>query len=1226
MGDGVNATPLISNPLPPEATNPTHRHRRTNQLQFLRMVVLKTLWKHRLSWPFQAPVDAVKLCLPDYHKIIKTPMDMGTIKKRLQSGFYKNAQECIQDFNTMFTNCYIYNKPGDDIVMMAEALEKLFLQMISEMPKEEILIQSAPRGRRAKRETAPPSLSADSSAPESSVISSVSSLTEVGPSALDRPYSINSLSSSMATTTPSVVTAMPSRSVLPSATPITKQRKSQKRKADTTTPNASDQLSESPPVATRRESSRSSQLVPGSRGSGGRLTGGSVVPPGLQLQYCADLLKEMLDKKHTAYAWPFYRPVDAKALGLSDYNDIIKHPMDLSTIKAKLNRGQYPNPQAFAADVRLMFSNCYKYNPPDCEVVAMARQLQDVFEMRFAKMPDEPEDTPPMPSPSPAVHHQPIKQQPTQAPPTSSSSDESESDDSSDQERAQRLAELQEQLKAVHEQLAALSQPQSCRPRKKEKEKKERKEKRKEKHRAKNSGPPTQLGEELHKETTPTQFQPIRKSKISLETTLPTKTKKSEKKDVRSLTAPPFTAPLLVTPPPVSSLVPSMELEAESVGLKVESVGLGVESVPPEPSDRPMTLEEKRQLSLDINRLPSSKLGRVVHIIQTREPALKNSNPDEIEIDFEKLKPTTLRELGKYVSTCLKRRRAAVGEQSSVMKIKMGSSSGSTETTTSDPEESSAGPVPKQRRKTREVKQVRRSKVKEPHPSTQASLVQPTAIPSSAQTLEPSHLLANSFDSQFGPPLAPSHTLNTHTHTDTHSHTNVPAETHSFLNHSPAPPPSPALHTALPQLPSRPTRHATPLLAKASSLPLSLPQKTSNHPLSLPPKSSLLPVSLPLKPSPVPISLPQKPSSPPLPLPPKSSPLSLSLPPKASPLPLSLPPGPTLRSLAPLGPSILGQVSAQPPQALLEDEEDEGEETPLSLSQVNLDFQSLQGGIQMTSQTHTSGPHTHPLTPSEGLLQPSSVSETSQLSSPLGRLKGSSSPLMSDFHPMMHQSPVVPQQKKHALVKQERLCSSPICSSETKPRLSGADLQGLKLRPSRVQTPPPSMQDKIKHEAKTPIVPKKEMKTKSMGSWASLAQRPASSGSSGSLLVRSSSDSFEQFRRVAREKEERERERALQAERERERVTQAERQKERVREEVFEDGGKFPSESHSPSPTQNSQRHTQPQPPSHTHATDHQRELLRRREQERRRREAMAATIDMNFQSDLMAIFEENLF
>lgn len=39
-------------------------------------------------------------------------MDMGTIKKRLENNFYRSASECIQDFNTMFTNCYIYNKVG----------------------------------------------------------------------------------------------------------------------------------------------------------------------------------------------------------------------------------------------------------------------------------------------------------------------------------------------------------------------------------------------------------------------------------------------------------------------------------------------------------------------------------------------------------------------------------------------------------------------------------------------------------------------------------------------------------------------------------------------------------------------------------------------------------------------------------------------------------------------------------------------------------------------------------------------------------------------------------------------------------------------------------------------------------------------------------------------------------------------------------------------------------
>ena len=50
------------------------------------------------------------------------------------------------------------------------------------------------------------------------------------------------------------------------------------------------------------------------------------------------------------------------------------------------------------------------------------------------------------------------------------------------------------------------------------------------------------------------------------------------------------------------------------------------------------------------------KLGRIVLIIQAREPTLKDSNPDEIEIDIEQLKPSTLRELEAYVASCLEKK------------------------------------------------------------------------------------------------------------------------------------------------------------------------------------------------------------------------------------------------------------------------------------------------------------------------------------------------------------------------------------------------------------------------------------------------------------------------------------------------------------------------------------------------------------------------------------------
>ena len=37
--------------------------------------------------------------------------------------------------------------------------------------------------------------------------------------------------------------------------------------------------------------------------------------------------------------------------------------------------------------MRLIFSNCYKYNAPESDVVFMAKKLEEAFEIRFAKMP-----------------------------------------------------------------------------------------------------------------------------------------------------------------------------------------------------------------------------------------------------------------------------------------------------------------------------------------------------------------------------------------------------------------------------------------------------------------------------------------------------------------------------------------------------------------------------------------------------------------------------------------------------------------------------------------------------------------------------------------------------------------------------------------------------------------------------------------------------------------------
>ena len=68
--------------------------------------------------------------------------------------------------------------------------------------------------------------------------------------------------------------------------------------------------------------------------------------------------------------------MDASLLGLHDYHEVIKKPMDLSTVKRKVENNDYASAAEFAEDTRLIFTNCYRYNSPESDVVMMAKKLQ----------------------------------------------------------------------------------------------------------------------------------------------------------------------------------------------------------------------------------------------------------------------------------------------------------------------------------------------------------------------------------------------------------------------------------------------------------------------------------------------------------------------------------------------------------------------------------------------------------------------------------------------------------------------------------------------------------------------------------------------------------------------------------------------------------------------------------------------------------------------------------
>uniref|UniRef100_A0A8C0JEZ2 histone acetyltransferase n=1 Tax=Chelonoidis abingdonii TaxID=106734 RepID=A0A8C0JEZ2_CHEAB len=80
---------------------------------------------------------------------------------------------------------------------------------------------------------------------------------------------------------------------------------------------------------------------------------------------------------------PFRQPVDPQLLGIPDYFDIVKNPMDLSTIKRKLDTGQYQEPWQYVDDIWLMFNNAWLYNRKTSRVYKYCSRLAEVFEQEI---------------------------------------------------------------------------------------------------------------------------------------------------------------------------------------------------------------------------------------------------------------------------------------------------------------------------------------------------------------------------------------------------------------------------------------------------------------------------------------------------------------------------------------------------------------------------------------------------------------------------------------------------------------------------------------------------------------------------------------------------------------------------------------------------------------------------------------------------------------------------
>ncbi|KAJ6574863.1 Bromodomain-containing protein [Mycena capillaripes] len=330
-----SATPppasAASNGAPPASTSSGRSTLDMGQWRFC-FSTIRSLKKQKDAPPFLYPVDPVALGILHYPSIVRTPMDLSTVERKLNSSNpskpdpnpenprYLNTDEFVADVRLIFKNCLLFNGPEHPISTMAQRLEEVFDKQIKNLPPP-----AEAKPAIVKKVATPPPLPPPVPVKKAQPPRRASTST---------PVIRRSDTTEVVGTRPKREIHPPPPKDLPYAD-VPKKRKSKRVKDDGTAE---------------------------------------------QLKFCSNLLSLIHRKQHYSIASPFYEPVDHVLLDLPTYPKIVKKPMDLSTMRKKLDNHEYPNASKFYDDFKLMIRNCFAFNPSGTLVNQAGIELQRLFD------------------------------------------------------------------------------------------------------------------------------------------------------------------------------------------------------------------------------------------------------------------------------------------------------------------------------------------------------------------------------------------------------------------------------------------------------------------------------------------------------------------------------------------------------------------------------------------------------------------------------------------------------------------------------------------------------------------------------------------------------------------------------------------------------------------------------------------------------------------------------
>ena len=362
--------------------------------------VLRSLTQRdRLAFPFMKPVEPDAQGIPDYLEVIKEPMDFGTIQRKLQEKTYASPLQFRDDVRHVFENCMRYNTLGSDIRDKGDRLSGIFEKkwldsnierqwtpVSGETPEPSSLarLKSMAKLKRSKSSKIDENLERIWTA----CTRILKNLKDHRKSAiflepvdwktlqiLDYPEIVKNPMDFRTITEKLAARRYQAPSGFKDDVRLTFQNCCLYNSApDNQYRLAAEELSA---YFEQRwiEADLEAKMERFQRAASGNLT-----PEDLGWRECERTLDILKKSKES---WPFKAPVDPVALQCPHYFEIVKKPMDLSTIATNLKKKEYSDVAGFRDDVRLIFHNCRVFNRPEDPVYKAGTALLEIFEKRW---------------------------------------------------------------------------------------------------------------------------------------------------------------------------------------------------------------------------------------------------------------------------------------------------------------------------------------------------------------------------------------------------------------------------------------------------------------------------------------------------------------------------------------------------------------------------------------------------------------------------------------------------------------------------------------------------------------------------------------------------------------------------------------------------------------------------------------------------------------------------